>query len=218
MTIHVTPIPRLIDLAAPAFTLGTANAAGSAETAVASNATLLAFDAVAPANIGTASAGSATVSGRRDHVHAGTVASLDTDATGAELDTLTDGSVTALHSHSSPVLSMIVAFSRSASAGSGSQALTGVGFAPTALIVLATNNGSEEASWGLGDDNDDQGDLFTTSSANYSRGDTNIIQLSNAAGNDMVAVLTSLDADGFTVTWTKSGSGLAASAKVLCLR
>lgn len=218
MTINVTPIPRLIDLAVPAFTLGTANAAGSAETAVSSNATLLAFDAVAPANIGTAAAGSATVAGRRDHVHAGTVASLDTDATGAELDTLTDGSVTALHSHNSPVLSNIVTFTRTASAGSGAQALTGAGMAPTALIVLAVNNGSEEVSWGLGDDDANEADIFSTTSANYSRGDTNIIQLSNASGNDMVAVLTSLDADGFTVTWTKSGSGLDASVKVLCLR
>ena len=48
MTINVTPIPRLIDLAAPAFTLGTANAAGSALTAVASDATLLAFDTTDP--------------------------------------------------------------------------------------------------------------------------------------------------------------------------
>jgi hypothetical protein len=73
MSINVTPIPRLIDLAAPAFTLGTANAAGSAVTAVASDATLLAFDAVAVDAITfgqSGSVGSATVAPRRDHVHA----------------------------------------------------------------------------------------------------------------------------------------------------
>ena len=71
MSINVTPIPRLIDLAVPAFTLGTSNAAGSAETAVASDSTLLAFDATVPTTITTASAaaGSATVTARRDHVH-----------------------------------------------------------------------------------------------------------------------------------------------------
>jgi len=75
MSIVVTPIPRLIDLAAPSFTLGTANAAGSAVTAVASDSTLLAFDAVDPAAVAAASVvGSATVSARRDHVHAGTTA------------------------------------------------------------------------------------------------------------------------------------------------
>jgi hypothetical protein len=72
MTINVTPIPRLIDLAAPAFTLGTSNAAGSAATAVASDSTLLAFDTTLPAATGTAATGSATTAPRRDHVHAGT--------------------------------------------------------------------------------------------------------------------------------------------------
>ena len=76
MSISVTPIPRLIDLAAPSFTFGTANAAGDAETAVASNSTLLAFDGSNPAAVAASPAvGSATVAARRDHVHAGTTAS-----------------------------------------------------------------------------------------------------------------------------------------------
>jgi len=75
MTITVTPIPQLVDLAVPAFTLGTANAAGSAATAVASDSTLLAFDTTDPADVAAAAAvGAATVSARRDHVHAGTTA------------------------------------------------------------------------------------------------------------------------------------------------
>ena len=73
MSISVTPIPRLIDLAAPAFTLGTANAAGSAATAVASDSTLLAFDTTLPdaiQNGQSGAAGSAGTSARRDHSHA----------------------------------------------------------------------------------------------------------------------------------------------------
>ena len=73
MSIHVTPIPRLIDLAAPSFTLGTTNAAGSAVTAVASDSTLLAFDATLPdaITLGQSGAvGTATVTSRRDHAHA----------------------------------------------------------------------------------------------------------------------------------------------------
>ena len=73
MSINVTPIPRLIDLAAPAFTLGTANAAGSAVTAVASDATLLVYDAVLPDAITfyqVGAVGSQAVSSRRDHAHA----------------------------------------------------------------------------------------------------------------------------------------------------
>ncbi len=72
MTISVTPIPQLIELAAPAFTLGTANAAGAAATSVSSNSTLLVFDTTSPAaTAATAAVGSATTAPRRDHVHAG---------------------------------------------------------------------------------------------------------------------------------------------------
>ena len=73
MTINVTPIPRLTALTDPAFILGTSNAAGSAITAVASNSTLLAFDATLPDAITfgqSGAAGSATVTSRRDHAHA----------------------------------------------------------------------------------------------------------------------------------------------------
>jgi hypothetical protein len=74
MSIQVTPIPRLTVLTVPAFTLGTANAAGSADTAVASNSTLLAFDATDPAAVAaSAVVGTATVASRRDHVHAGVI-------------------------------------------------------------------------------------------------------------------------------------------------
>ena len=72
MTIHVTPIPRLTTLVAPAFTLGTANAAGAAITAVASNSTLLVYDTTLPAQVGTPAVGSATTAARRDHVHGAT--------------------------------------------------------------------------------------------------------------------------------------------------
>jgi hypothetical protein len=72
MSIHVTPIPRLTTLVAPAYTLGLANAAGSAITATASDSTLLAFDTTVPASVAASNAtGSATVAARRDHVHDG---------------------------------------------------------------------------------------------------------------------------------------------------
>jgi len=71
MAIHVTPIPRLTTLVAPAYTLGTANAAGSASTAVPSDSTLLVFDTSNPSDVSVSPAvGSSTVAPRRDHVHA----------------------------------------------------------------------------------------------------------------------------------------------------
>ena len=79
MGIHVTPIPRLTTLTEPAFTLGTANAAGGALTAVASNSTLLAFDGSTPAAVaGAGAVGSATVAARRDHVHASVSGAITT--------------------------------------------------------------------------------------------------------------------------------------------
>lgn len=71
MSIVVTPIPRLTAFAAPALTLGTANAAGVADTTIATDSTLLVFDTTLPAAVGTAATGSAVVTARRDHVHAG---------------------------------------------------------------------------------------------------------------------------------------------------
>ena len=55
----------------PALTLGTVNSAGTANTVVRTDATILAFDTTLPANVGTAAVGTATVAARRDHVHAG---------------------------------------------------------------------------------------------------------------------------------------------------
>jgi hypothetical protein len=81
MTIHVTPIPRLTTLTTPAFTLTTANAAGSAITSIASDSSLALFDTTLPATLGsTAAVGSAAVASRRDHSHGGGGGNLDLGA------------------------------------------------------------------------------------------------------------------------------------------
>lgn len=56
--------------AVPALTLSTSNSAGVANTGIRSDATILVFDATAPSELGTASAGVASTAARRDHVHA----------------------------------------------------------------------------------------------------------------------------------------------------
>jgi hypothetical protein len=88
MTITVTPIPQLVELAAPAFTLGTANAAGSAATAVASDSTLAAFTTTVPTDINSAGESAATgdnaFSSREDHVHGSTA--ISAAATEAEME------------------------------------------------------------------------------------------------------------------------------------
>jgi hypothetical protein len=86
MSIVVTPIPRLTTLVAPSFTLGTANAAGAALTAVPSNSTILTYDTTDPASVaGAAVVGDATTAARRNHVH--NIA--DVSATEAQMQTAT---------------------------------------------------------------------------------------------------------------------------------
>jgi len=96
MGINVTPIPRLIDLATPAFTLGVTNTAGAASTAVSSNSTLLAFDTTVPTTIAysdSAATGSAVVSSRRDHTHGMAASGATTEATKAQVEAQTAAAV-----------------------------------------------------------------------------------------------------------------------------
>jgi len=133
MSIQVTPIPRLTVLAAPAFTLGTANAAGSATSAVASDSTLLTFDAVVVSTNtygASSAAGSAVVASRRDHVHG-----------------MPDNPA---------LVSNIVNATRSAGAGAGDQTIEGFGFQPTTVqMMLVKNPRTNNGSYGWGDDDED---------------------------------------------------------------
>jgi len=80
MTIHVTPIPSTLELAEPNFVLTTANAEGSAATAVSSNSEILTFDTSDPGPVAASSVvGVASVAARRDHIHAGIPAISSTD-------------------------------------------------------------------------------------------------------------------------------------------
>ena len=179
MTINVTPIPKLTTLTTPAFQLGTANAAGDALTAVASNSTLLAFDTTIPTATSTVSTtGSATTAPRRDHAHA------------------TMGALTTVHSGS-----------RLASAGAGVQAITGIGFAPTGIVGVAMRNSSSIGCWSFADDSAVDVSMRMVSNGDLSQSSSYFITADG--GTDwLFAVLTSLDSDGATLTWTKGASGL----------
>ena len=65
----------------PALTLGTANSAGVATTAIRTDATILAFDSSTPAALGTGSAGTGNVASRSTHVHPKTSLANLSDAT-----------------------------------------------------------------------------------------------------------------------------------------
>jgi len=84
MTIAITPIPAQIVYVAPSLTLTTANAVGSAASAIRSDADVLAYDTTDPTTIAyaaSAATGSAATAARRDHTHGMVGANLTLIAT-----------------------------------------------------------------------------------------------------------------------------------------
>jgi hypothetical protein len=112
--------------------------------------------------------------------------------------------------------STIVGFSRTALQGSGDQAITGAGFAPSAAVIFAMVIGGTAASFGFGDDAAGEGHIRKSGSA--WAGVSQAVNLNDTAGNVMDAVVKTMDADGLTLTWTKSGSGLEVEGVILFIR
>lgn len=91
----------------------------------------------------------------------------------------------------------------------GTQAITGLGFSPKAVIFFATvESAVGRASWGMDDDAVgtcivDYGAVTTDT---YVVAGSSSISMTIASGVEAYGSISSLDADGFTLTWTKAGS------------
>lgn len=104
----------------------------------------------------------------------------------------------------------IVSFTRDMSTASGTQAVTGVGFKPKAANFNSAVNGSTTISYGFDDGTTAQhwisviqGGLPTY----YGEGGSSIhYDATGADTNAYRGKVSSWDSDGFTITWTKSGS------------
>lgn len=97
-------------------------------------------------------------------------------------------------------------FTRDISLASGTQAVTGVGFSPKALFFIANVDSlSTKPSVGVDDATTagGWGIRSTFSAVDYS---ANSIIFRTATSDDYLGKLSSLDSDGFTITWTKTGS------------
>jgi len=84
----------------------------------------------------------------------------------------------------------------------GDVAYTGYGFQPSAIIILAyhaANSGSVGIAIGTSEYCININ--YSTPSALASR----VVSLTPAAGDSQYAALKTMDADGFTLTWTKAG-------------
>ena len=119
-----------------------------------------------------------------------------------------------------PLKSTVTYGSRAAATATGSGAYTGAGFTPTAVIIVAQGNTQDNISFGFGDDaNAEQSVSVKTMNGTHvmERNATNIIM--GISGSDsQVAVLTSLDADGITLGWTKANSGEAVNFVIYYMR
>ena len=97
----------------PNLTLGTANAAGAANTVIRSDATILAFDGTNPAGVGTAAVvGSQAVATRRDHVHAhGSLGTIANAHAAADITNAVATNTPTTHTKQYAVSAFSVAFS-----------------------------------------------------------------------------------------------------------
>ena len=99
-------------------------------------------------------------------------------------------------------------FTRDTSTASGTQAVTGLGFTPRAVIFLAIQNTTREMSIGFDDGTNTEMIFDDQSSAGtYSGGSSISIRDSETGGTaEYDGKISTLDSDGFTMTWTKTGT------------
>lgn len=104
--------------------------------------------------------------------------------------------------------SIIIAATRDMTAASGNVAYTGVGFQPTSVIAIASINATLVASWGFVDSalTDYGRSLLSLGTNGNHYVNQNLIYLALDTSNNQQAYVASYDADGFTLTWTKTGS------------
>lgn len=98
-------------------------------------------------------------------------------------------------------------FTRTLSTASGTQAVTGVGFQPRLIVVFSLKAGSSdlERSWGMSDGTSQFAVWWDDNSGTFSTSGSFLIYLRDTAGT-VDGALSSLDADGFTINFTKTSS------------
>jgi hypothetical protein len=119
-----------------------------------------------------------------------------------------DGDEFVLASHATYSLGKhIGSFTINTATATGTQSVTGVGFAPTVLIFIACQDASDEYSIGW-DDATNKGSIAYDGtdwniSTSYSIND---LESAAGAGAYYQGVVNSMDSDGFTVGWTRTGA------------
>jgi hypothetical protein len=139
--------------------------------------------------------------------------------TGAPADLTAAQAAAIIGSVGGALKSALVSFTRDLSAASGTQAITGVGFTPTAVLFVGGVGGS--GTWGLVDSARTSGNLTNIGTTiSFTLNTSAITFFTEAtASHFQQATVQSYDADGFTLSWTKTGSPTGtATMKALCFR
>jgi hypothetical protein len=112
-------------------------------------------------------------------------------------------------------------FSRGAAAGTGTVAYTGYGFRPSYVIFFQGSANEPSASWGIDDGNfgswggtnpclQTPDNESSPVSGDYQAGGTgnpvSIFYVDVSGAGEIEAYISSMDADGFTLQWTQTGS------------
>lgn len=117
--------------------------------------------------------------------------------------------------------SKLISLTRDMTADSGDVSYTGVGFKPTSIIFFAEDSVENIAcaSWGFVDSSTTSRGIHQAFNNQYFP-TNNVINLLPDTGDSQIASVKSFDTDGFTLTWTKTGSPPAATANIyaICFR
>ena len=97
------------------------------------------------------------------------------------------------------------AFTRDVSL-SGTQAITAVGFKPYAVFIFMCGDGADNASFGMDDGTTAQCILIGHGLAGIWTQTDSLIAWNEGASTSNLSKISTLDLDGFTLTWTKTGS------------
>ena len=102
----------------------------------------------------------------------------------------------------------VSSFTRDTATASGTQAITGVGVQPSGVTFFTTVPATSKASWGVDDGTRPRGlyDFHGETSDTYNLTTANSIVLRDNVSNFYEGRVTAWGADGFTITWTKTGS------------
>jgi|SRR3990172_166024 len=135
-------------------------------------------------------------------------------ATATQLNAVGSGGVT------TRLLSKVIAITRDAAGVAGDVSYTGVGFQPTSMQVIMNVTATTYMSIMLADSARTVKGYYVSANNVYRTLAGYIVAYSDASTWDQLGVLKSYDSDGFTITWSKTGTPTAGTltCNVICYR